>query len=429
MAQKVVMPKLAMGMSIGTITSWKYAQGQFVEKGQILLVIETEKVSYEIEALKSGYLHIVIAEGETVPVLTVIGYLAVDEKELASLASKAGGPAPAAETAPAEEPKPPQQEVTSPASADGRVIASPVAKKLAQINDINLREITGTGPHGRIVKEDVLGAIEARKSAPAAVEAAEEAVPAAPAVSPVAASAAATEGKPKIRAIVPYKGMRKSIGESMMRSLDNAAQLSFGVEIDATEIVKLRERLVAKADKLGVRVSYTDILALVFVRAIKKVPIVNSSLIGDEIVVWDDINLGIAIATDINEYESGLYVPVVKDAGRKSLFEISSEIKELSTKARNGTLSLDDMQGGTVTLSSAAFVNFAFGTPIMNPGQGLIIQPGPITEKPVVKDGQVVPCKVITISFTFDHRICDGIPLGKMANLITEYIEDPELLL
>lgn len=425
MAQKVVMPKLAMGMSIGTITSWKYAQGQFVEKGQILLVIETEKVSYEIEALKSGYLHIVVAEGETVPVLTIIGYLAADEKELASLASKAGGPAPAATPAPAEEPKPQQREEAASVNADGRVIASPVAKKLAQINDINLREVAGTGPHGRIVKEDVLGAIEARKSAPAAVEAAEERVPAAPAEAP----AVAMEGKPKIRATVPYKGMRKSIGDSMMKSLANAAQLSFGVEIDATELVNLRERLVAKADKLGVRVSYTDILALVFVRAIKKVPIVNSSLIGDEIVVWDDINLGIAIATEINEYESGLYVPVVKDAGRKSLFEISREIKELSTKARNGALSLEDMQGGTVTLSSAAFVDFAFGTPIMNPGQGLIIQPGPITEKPVVKNGQVVPCKVITISFTFDHRICDGIPLGKLANLIRDYIEDPELLL
>lgn len=429
MAYKVVMPKLAMGMSIGTVTSWKFAQGQFVEKGQILLVIETEKVSYEIEALKSGYLHIVVPEGETVPVMTVVGYLAGNEQELAGLASTLGGPAPEPEPAIAEERQREVQEETVLSNREGRIIASPLAKKLAKINDINLRELTGTGPHGRVVKQDVLAAVEVRKAAPVVVSAPPEPVPVAAPFAGAPAPAPVLEGRPKVKAVVPVRGMRKAIADSMMRSLSEAAQLSYSIEIDATELVRLRERLVAKEEKLGVRVSYTDILALVFVRAIKKVPIVNASLIGDEIIVWEDINLGIAIATEINEYECGLFVPVVKNAGCKSLFEISREIKDLTGKARKGTLSLDDMQGGTVTLSSAAFVNLFASTPILNPGQALLIQPGPITDKPVAKNGEVVVRPMLTISFTFDHRIADGIPLGKFAKYVTEFVEDPEMLL
>jgi pyruvate dehydrogenase E2 component (dihydrolipoamide acetyltransferase) len=422
MAQKVVMPKLAMGMSTGTVTSWKFAEGQFVEKGQILLVIETEKVSYEIEALKSGYLHIVIPEGETVPVMTIIAYLAANEEELAGMAGTSGGsaPAPESKTAAAAEPPPQIQEEAAPASQGDRVIASPLAKKLAKINDIDLKQVSGTGPHGRIVKDDVMAAVETRKAAPAA-EAAPVAAP--------PAEAPALEGRPRVKAVVPVRGMRKAIADSMMKSLREAAQLSFTIEVDATELVRLRQSLVAKEKKLGIRVSYTDILALVFVRAIKNVPIVNASLIGEEILVWDEINLGIAIATEINEYECGLLVPVVKNAGCKSLLEISREIKELTGKAREGTLSLEDMQGGTVTLSSAAFVKLSGSSPILNPGQALLIQPGPITDKPVAKDGEVVVRPILTISFTFDHRIADGIPLGKFAKYVTDFLEDPELLL
>jgi pyruvate dehydrogenase E2 component (dihydrolipoamide acetyltransferase)/2-oxoglutarate dehydrogenase E2 component (dihydrolipoamide succinyltransferase) len=432
MAQKVVMPKLAMGMSIGTVISWKYAQGQLVEKGQTLLVIETEKVSYEIEALKSGYLHIVVPEGETVPVHTIIGYIAQTEEELAGLVSKAGE---AAGTAPemvaAEQPAQMSQETAGQSEQDSRVVASPVAKRLAQMNNIDLGAITGTGPGGRIQKEDVVAAIEARDAAPVPASLQEEAVPAVAAApaAPAPMDAQGVTGKAKIKAVVPVKGMRKAVADSMMRSLSNAAQLSYSVEIDATEMVGLRRRLVAKEDKLGVRISYTDIIALACVRAIKKVPIVNASFVGNEILVWEDINLGIAIATEISEYECGLFVPVVKNAGCKSLFDISKEIKELANKAREGRLSIEDMQGGTVTLSSAAFVNLFASTPILNPGQALLIQPGPITEKPVVRKGEIVVRSTVAISFTFDHRICDGIPLGKMTKLITEYLEDPEMLL
>jgi pyruvate/2-oxoglutarate dehydrogenase complex dihydrolipoamide acyltransferase (E2) component len=236
--------------------------------------------------------------------------------------------------------------------------------------------------------------------------------------------------KGKIKAVIPVKGMRKTVGEAVKRSLDTSAQLSLAVELDAGEVLQLRERLVAKEKKVGMRVSVFDILALIFARAMKNVPILNASLIDNEIKIWEDVNLGIAIATEINEYEGGLYVPVVKKADTKSLFEISREIKDLTTKTRSGKLTLEDMQGSTVTISSVSFISPLFAsTPILNQGEALIIQPGSIIDRPVVRNGQVVIRPIITISFTFDHRISDGLPLGKLTRYIGDYMQDPDMLL
>jgi len=413
-----------MGMNQGTITEWKFKNGQYVEKGQILLVIETEKVSYEIEAVKSGYLKIIVPEGETVPVETVIALLAKTEVELAELEGDAKAPAAAAQAATAPESVEQAAPKAQAAAEKGRIIASPLAKKIAEMNGIDLALITGTGPGGRIEKQDVLDAVEARKTAPAA---ALEAVPA----TPSAAAPAPMEGlKGKIKAVIPVKGMRKTVGEAVKRSLDTAAQLSLAVELDAGEVLQLRERLVAKEKKVGMRVSVFDILALIFARAMKNVPILNASLIDNEIKIWEDVNLGIAIATEINEYEGGLYVPVVKKADTKSLFEISREIKDLTTKTRSGKLTLEDMQGSTVTISSVSFISPLFAsTPILNQGEALIIQPGSIIDRPVVRNGQVVIRPIITISFTFDHRISDGLPLGKLTRYIGDYMQDPDMLL
>lgn len=416
MVHKVVMPKLAMGMTQGTVTKWIYQAGQLVQKGSILLVIETEKVSYEIEATKTGYLKIVVPEGETVAINTVIAYLAETEAELASIEDGEKEPeAPALAAAPAEK----EPEAPRPSEGGGRIIASPLAKKIAKDNGIDLGQVTGTGPGGRIVKRDVLSAMDSRKEAPA-----EDSGAAAAEVAP------SEDVKGRVKAVVPIKGMRKSIGEGMKKSLDTAAQLSFSAEFDATEIVRLRERLVAKEKKIGLRVSVFDILCYIFARAIKKVPIVNASLVGEQIKVWEDVNLGIAIATEISEYEGGLYVPVVRKADAKSLFDISREIKTLTTKTRNGELKLEDMQGGTVTVSSVSFVSPLFAsTPILNMGEALLIQPGSILDRPVVRNGEIVIRPTITISFTFDHRVVDGIPLGKLVRYITDFMEDPEMLL
>jgi pyruvate dehydrogenase E2 component (dihydrolipoamide acetyltransferase)/2-oxoglutarate dehydrogenase E2 component (dihydrolipoamide succinyltransferase) len=418
MAKKVVMPKLAMAMNEGIITSWMFEEGDQVTKGEILLEIETEKVSYEIEATGDGLLHIEVTAGETVPVETLIGYLAEDAEEFASLA---GGAEPAVSHGePAAEMVVANQEVASVATATkhaGRIIASPLARKMAKQNGLDLSQVTGSGSNGRIVKRDILAALEAPQVAPVAAAAA----PAAPSVD--------ASGL-KVKTVLPFKGVRKAISENMQASLNGSAQMSLSFEVDASALKQLRASLVNKAEKIGVKVTFTDLFALVVARAAAQVPIVNAALVGEEIKVWDDINLGVAIATEISEYETGLYVPVIKDAGRKSLFTICSELKDLIWKAKEGTLSSDEMSGGTITLSSASFLGGMLGTtPILSPGQAMLIQPGPIEEKPVVRDGEIVARPMMVFSLTFDHRIVDGVPAGKFAGKIRELIEDPELLL
>ena len=411
MAIEIVMPKLAMAMSEGTVLEWKFEQGVHVDAGQVIVEIETEKVSYEIEATADGYLNVVTPPGETVPVEVVIGHLAESEDELLSLARGeiTNGPA---DASPIAELDLSSHVATEPVTVNkgGRIIASPLAKKLAGINEVDLSRVDGTGPNGRIVKRDVLAAAESRKA--------------------VSSTASTDESGRKIKATVPLTGMRKVIAENMMLSLSSTAQLSSTNEFDATELVRLRKRLLAKEDGFGLRVSYTDIFALIVARAARKVPIVNASIIGSEIRIWEEINLGIAIATEISEYASGLYVPVVKDAGRKSLFEIASEIKALAAKARGGELAPADMSDGTLTLSSAAFSGgLVCSTPILNPGQAMLVQPGPIQEKAVVRNGEIVIRQMMGVNFTYDHRIIDGVPIGKFAKQISELMEYPELLL
>ena len=417
MAKKVVMPKLAMAMNEGTINSWMFSEGDAVVKGEILLEIETEKVSYEIEATADGLLHIVVPAGETVTVEALIAHLATDAEELSSLGDDVASVTTTSE--PAAEIVVANQEVASAATATGhagRIIVSPLAKKMAKQNNLDLSQVTGSGPNGRIVKKDVLAALDSSASAPA--------VPTSAPAAPV------DETGLKVKTVLPIKGIRKAISDNMLASLNGSAQMSLTFEVEATGLKKLRTSLVNKQDKIGAKVSFTDLFALVVARAAAQVPITNAAIVGQEIKVWEDINLGVAIATEISEFETGLYVPVIKDAGRKSLFAICRELKDLIVKAKDGNLAAEEMSGGTITLSSAAFVGGMLGTtPILSPGQAMLVQPGPIEDKPVARDGEVVIRPMMVVSLTYDHRIVDGVPAGKFAGKIREMIEDPELLL
>jgi pyruvate dehydrogenase E2 component (dihydrolipoamide acetyltransferase)/2-oxoglutarate dehydrogenase E2 component (dihydrolipoamide succinyltransferase) len=421
MAKEVVMPKLAMGMNEGKITGWKFKTGDLVEKGVILLVIETEKVSYEMESPGTGYLKITVEEGQTVKIETVIGLLAESKEELASLD---GGK-------PASVPISDSPGQAAPAQATqglkgGRIVASPLAKRLAEQNGIDLATVAGSGPGGRIEKRDVEVAIENKSAKHAATQ------PPAAATEPSAAPAKTTRTGTglSIKTTLPVTGVRKAIADNMMKSLASAAQMSASVEVDATEIVQLRERLVAKAETLGARVTYFSILAKIVARAVQQVPIVNSSIVGDEIQVWNEVNLGVAIGTAINEYESSLFVPVIRDVAKKSLFDITREIAALTAKARAGALTLEDMSGGTLTLSSAAFTGGLLATtPILVPGQALLIQPGLMIQKPVVRGGEIVSRWMLPISVTWDHRILDGVPIGRLFQKIADLLDCPDLLL
>jgi len=224
--------------------------------------------------------------------------------------------------------------------------------------------------------------------------------------------------------------MRQAIAEHMVHSLRIAAQLTLSGEIDMTEMIKLRKSLLQKEDIVGLRISYTDLLVYALTRAVKLVPIVNSSVVDNEIKIWEDINIAVAVSLEVDEAESGLIVPVVKDAGGKSLLEISRSIKDLTGRARNGQLTADDMADGTLTLSNTGVFapGWTVSTPIINQPQSVIVLTGGIFEKPTAVNGEVAVRPMMTTSITFDHRVMDGAPIHTFLSKFKAFIEQPELL-
>jgi pyruvate dehydrogenase E2 component (dihydrolipoamide acetyltransferase)/2-oxoglutarate dehydrogenase E2 component (dihydrolipoamide succinyltransferase) len=404
------MPKLAMAMQEGQVIEWLAAEGDWVEKGQPVMTVETEKVTYECEAPASGFVHHAIELDTVVPVLTPVAWLAATEEELEQLrhseppvlAQEDGGPTTA--------PPPPED---SP-RRQAKVKISPVAKKLAAQHGLNLARIEGTGPGGRIVRKDIDRALATSDVA-------------APSVASTSLPASTATPDRRIRATIPLRGMRKTIAEHMQRSLAESAQMSLMGEVDMTEMIRLRQTLLRKEAEVGVRITYTDLFVLVLVKAVQHVPLVNSSLVGDEIRIWEDINVGVAVALDRGEYESGLIVPVVHQAGTKSLVEIARTVRELSDRAREGKLGPEDVSGGTITLSNAGafYPGWAVTTPILNQAEAMIVQPGGIFDRPVARDGQLVIRPIMSLSLTYDHRILDGVPVAKFYTRLQELLEQP----
>jgi len=412
MAEEILMPKLAMAMKQGKVIEWKAGEGQWIEKGQIVMVIETEKVTYECESPVSGYLHILAELDKAIPVNETVALLAETEAELAGL--QAAQPAPVEAAAAAA----PEAAVGAAATSSpgpvkkGKVRISPAAKKMAKTQNLDFTKVAGSGPGGRIVKKDIIQALETGL----------------PEASP-AVEVERYEGK-KVKKTIALRGMRQAIAEHMVHSLSVAAQLTLSGEIDMTEMIKLRKSLLQKEDIIGLRISYTDLLVYALSKAIKLVPIVNSSLVDNEIKIWEDINIAVAVSLQVDETESGLIVPVVKNAGNKSLLDISRSIKDLTGRARNGQLTADDMADGTLTLSNTGI--FASGwtvsTPIINQPQSVIVLTGGIFEKPMALNGDVVVRPMMTTSITFDHRVMDGAPIHTFLSKFKAFIEQPELL-
>ena len=421
MATEIKIPRVGMAVADATIIEWHFKEGDRVDERQVVVVIETEKVRTDVEAPASGYLHIMMKEGETAPAGQVIGMLAETADELARLqkqapAGKPAGAAKAAEPAAAEAPKAgaAPTEKAAPAGGEGeRIRISPVARKLAEENAIDITGVVGTGPGGRIVREDIEKAIASKE------------VALAPAAAPTAAPVAAV-GERRVKQTIPLTGMRGTIAERMHRSLAVAAQLTTMGEIDMGEIVRLRNNLVAQESTIGTRITYTDIMVFAIARILRDHPIINASIIGKEIKVWEDINIGVATAL-----EDGLIVPVVKHADRKSLVEISREIKALVEKARENKLSGNDISGGTFTLTNLGALGsgWTFETAIINQPESAILRVGAITDRAVVREGQVVARPIMTFSLTYDHRTIDGAVAAKFISGLISALENPTLLL
>ena len=420
MAQEVNMPKVAMAMNEGTVVEWTLPEGGSIEKGEHLLTVETEKVAYELEAPATGLLHIITPVGDTVPTGEVIAMLAADADELAALQ---GDAEPAAAAAPVSEAAGTAAAAEVPAASTGsvandgqRIKASPLAKKIAADAGIDLTNVTGTGPGGRIKKRDVLPLIG--KAQPAAGS---------------LVSAAPSADRPLAeRARIPFTGNRRKIAEHVVWSLNTAAHVSQATEIDISKLIALRQTFLERSDELGTRVSLLSFFAKALALAARAVPIVNAKIEGEDIVVYDNVNIGIAVAVPgEHEFTSSLLVPVVRNVEAKGLVQIDREIRDKVDRARNGQLTPDDLAEGTITLSSSA--GFAPGwsatTPVLNNGQAMIVQPGTAEDKPVVRDGEIVVRTMLPMSLTFDHRILDGEPLGRFYTQFHDSIENPELLL
>jgi len=421
MAEYIAIPKLGMSMTEATLIEWKATEGDKVNQGDVVLTIETEKTQWEVEAAADGFVHIVVDADIVAPVGRVVGLIAETEEELQTLQKESIGEIyttvqESAEEPVAEEPAEPAS-APSPVTGDGkRIRISPVARKIAEENMIDITTVAGSGPDGRIIREDIQRAIEAKKE----VKVAEK----------IEAPAGEVIDGKTVKTTIPLKSMRKVIAEHMHRSLSVSAQLTNMGEIDMAEMVKYRKSFIEQQDTIGTRISYTDIMVYIVARALKEYPIINSSLAGDEIKLWEDINIGVAVAI-VGGFEGGLIVPVVKNADKKSLIEISKEVKELTEKGRNNKLLPDEVSGGTFTITNLGTldIGYGFGTPIINQPQLAILGTGPIKDRPAVVDGEIVIRPIMTYSFTFDHRAIDGAPAAMFMMHLVKLIEHPELLM
>jgi len=315
------------------------------------------------------------------------------------------GPAPLKEKQPVAEKAPPG------AVPPGmRIKASPLARKMAASHGLSLAELKGTGPGGRIIREDVLMALERGESA-----AEEEPLP-----------RTLDKGFPgkAARETMPITGIRRAIFDNMFMSLSKTAQLTLHTEASAEALVELRARLNKQVSGEEARFSYNAILVKIAAAALRQHPRINASVDGDEIRVWQQIHIGVAM-----ESEDALLVPVVRNPDLKSFSEINRELNELIKKTKANRLLPDDLANGTFTISNLGFADIDHFTPILRPPESALLGVGRIVEKPVVKEGEILSQSMLSLSLTFDHRIIDGAPAARFLKTVKDIIEDPLLMI
>ncbi|MGC9345710.1 MAG: dihydrolipoamide acetyltransferase family protein [Candidatus Bathyarchaeales archaeon] len=362
MVTKVVMPRLSLTMKEGTVGRWYKKEGDAVEKGEPIVEVLSEKATYDLEAPASGVLRkILVEEGVDVPVNAVLAVITAPDETFLETEILAEAPK-AAE------------------KAEKRVSASPAAKRLAREYAINLSLVKGSGPEGRIVEEDVRRFIERTR-----------------------------EILPKVKEVVQLSGFRKTSAERVSMSFKTAPHSTIMMEVDVSKAAALHEKL---------QVSYTAILVKAVAKALTEHPTINSMFEGNQIKIFEDVNVGVAVAT-----EYGLVVPVIHNADRKSLAEIDTAVKELTEKARQGKLAREEVTGGTFTITNLGMYGVEFFTPIINPPEAAILGVGKITEKPVVTDGKIETIPFMTLSLSYDHRIVDGAPAAEFLRKVKEKVE------
>ncbi len=386
MAVEVVMPKFGLTMTEGTIQQWFKSEGDAIKTGEALFEVETEKVLYEVEVAADGTVaKLLYAVEAVVGVGLPIAIIAEAGEDIAEIAARYADAA-----ATATEPVPVAASAAPPAPEEkrGRVPVTPAARKLAKEHSIDLALMTGTGPRGRITREDVQKIIDSGGQ-----------------VAPSAAAPAAAQD-------IPLRGMRKVIAERMHQSLQGSAQLTITTEVDVTQLIDRRQEV-----RQDFNATYTDFIVQACAHALKQHPRMNASLEGNTIHLNNHIHVGLAVALD-----EGLIVPVVRDTDKKSLRDIAEEAKTLAEKARASQLKLEEVSGGTFTVSNLGMYGVDSFTPIINAPQSGILGVGRIVEKPVIYRGEVTRRSMLVLSLTFDHRVIDGAPAGAFLQTVADLL-------
>ena len=430
MAEAIYLPKVGMTMEEGTLTKWAIADGAAVTRRQVVFEMETEKVQMEIEAEHDGTLKQLVPEGAVLKPGDIVGCILAAGEEVpqalldrvaaqAALVPGAGSQSAAATEeatlAPGEHQSVLEAGTTgaaTPAPApSGPLRISPIARRLADENGIDVATLSGTGPGGRIVERDVQNAIEAKTAGTAA-----GATPVA-GVAPAVAAPAAGES-------IPYRGRRRTIGERMRESVSTTAPVTLTTEAPVDAAAAMIHGLNREWRNEAVVVTLTGLIARACALALKEHPQLNARLEGDQIVVASEINVGVAVDQD-----AGLIVPVLRATDRMSLQMAMKTLRELTTKAREDSLRPEDVSGGTFTVSSLEGSVVDAFTPIINPPQAAILGVGRTRDVAAFEGSEVVKRQVVTLSLTFDHRVTDGAPAAKFLGRVAELLERPYLLM
>ena len=422
MASEIRVPTLGESVTEATIAQWYKKPGDAVAMDEPLCELETDKVTIEVPAQSAGVLaEVVVNEGETVEVGALLGSIgegAGTATPAVSEAAAASAETPQAETASGSEkaqeatPSPAASAVSSSTSFDTSAL-SPAARRVVQEHGLDPAQITGTGKDGRLTKEDALKAASGAQAAPASPASSAGAAPT------VAAQQGAREERVKMTRL------RKTIAERLKESQNTAAQLTTFNEVDMGALMDVRREYKDLFEqKYGARLGFMGFFARACVTALSEIPAINAEVTEDEIIYKNYVNMGVAVGT-----EKGLVVPVIRDVQNMGLADIELAVAEMGRKARDGKLAIDDLQGGTFTMSNGGVYGSLMSTPILNMPQSGILGMHKIQERPVVMDSQIVVRPMMYLALSYDHRIVDGKEAVTFLVRVKESLEDPERLL
>lgn len=438
MAKIIVMPKLGLTMKEGILASWNKKEGDEIKVGEVLFGIETEKLSNDFESSDDGIIRkILVEEGDTVECLKPVAIIGSADEDISSLLKECALDNGSVEEKYTQLIEKNIEEVKSSDIEGGRIKASPAAKKMALDNNIDIKLVEGTGPQGRITIADVEKYIENSKNEVK--------------VSPMASKIAKelnidlskiekdgrimkedvlslykcnkTSEDKQLEERVKMSQMRKVIASRMHESWKTSPTVTYDIKVDMTNLKRFKDAL-KDALKDVCKITYTDLLVKIVSKVLLQYPLLNCSIDGKELILRNFVNMGIAVALD-----EGLVVPVVKDADKKGLEEISKTIKELADRAKKNVLTTDEITGGTFTITNLGMYGIEYFSPIINQPEVAILGVNKITETPIVQNGEIVIKPLMNLSLTADHRAVDGSIAAQFLAKLKDFIEKPEMLI